>query len=366
MRQTAAIRVDASFQIGTGHVTRCLTLARVLKKNKVKVEFICRNHEGNLIDFIKQHGFNVHTLPKLVNQHFGSINQITEGVNSLHHSSWLGVTQEQDINECSSILSRLRPDWLIVDHYGIDKTWEIGLHGLYGKLMVVDDLADREHSCEVLLDQTFMRHERDYENLVPSTCLLLTGSKYALLRPEFSHWRERSLKRRKNAKFDKLLITMGGIDKDNTTAKVIDHLENNDLHGGLEIKVVIGPLSPHLPDILRKAKRSNLKLLIESNVSDMAKLMSNSDFCIGASGTTTWERCCLGLPTIQIISAHNQDTIARNVSRYGAAISIQSADISSLDYHINRLKRDAETFTCRSSSITDGKGAELVLDHLLC
>lgn len=366
MGKLVIFRVDASLEIGTGHVMRCLTLALALKIKKVQAEFICRNHEGNLIDLINRNGFTVHIIPKVKGEHSRSITQIQKDSNALDHSSWLGVSQERDIRDSSLILRKLRPDWLIVDHYALDKTWEIGLVSLYSKLMVIDDLADREHTCEMLLDQTFGRNERDYEHLVPSACLLLMGSKYALLRSEFSHWREKSLKRRKNVQFDKLLITMGGIDKDNITEKVIEQLEEFDLHSDLEITVVMGLSAPYLSDILVKVTKSHLKLSVESNVTDMARLMSNSDFCIGASGATTWERSCLGLPTIQIISADNQGTIAKNVSNYGAALTIRSDEVASLDYHIKRLKRDAKTLISRSSAITDGKGTDLVLDHLLC
>jgi len=366
MAKLVIFRVDASLEIGTGHVMRCLTLARALKIKKVRAEFICRNHEGNLIDFIERDGFTVHTIPKIEGKDSRSITPIRKDSNPLDHASWLGVSQERDIRDSSLILGKLGPDWLIVDHYALDKTWETGVHSLYSKLMVIDDLADREHACELLLDQTFGRNEADYEHLVPSACLLLTGSMYALLRTEFSHWREKSLKRRENVQFDRLLITMGGIDKDNITEKIIDQLEECDLHSDLKITIVMGPSAPYLSNILDKVTKSHLKLSVESNVTDMAELMSNSDFCIGASGATTWERSCLGLPTIQIISADNQGTIAKNVSNYGAALTIRSDEVASLDYHIKRLKRDAETLVSRSSAITDGKGTDLVLDHLLC
>ena len=184
------IRTDASLQIGTGHVMRCLTLANALNEKGVTVEFICRDLPGNLIVYIESKGFSVHSLHGLTTSKPG----VSRSHNNLSHSHWLGVSQEQDVKECESVLNIINPDWLIVDHYAIDCWWQNELKGHYKKLMVIDDLADRRHECDLLLDQTFGRKEEDYKSLVNKDCHLLLGSKYALLRPEFTQWREYSLR----------------------------------------------------------------------------------------------------------------------------------------------------------------------------
>ena len=176
-------RVDASLKMGTGHVMRCLALAQMLKENGANVEFICRKHKGSLIEKIRSGGFVVHEL---------EVFEEIEVDNKLAHSHWLGATQQQDANDCIDMLKAEKSDWIVVDHYALDEQWQKRLKPYYEKLMVIDDLADRKHQCDILLDQTFGRQQEDYSELTPKDCQLLLSSKYALLRPEFSKWRSYS------------------------------------------------------------------------------------------------------------------------------------------------------------------------------
>jgi len=294
-------RVDASLQMGTGHVMRCLTLAQMLKENGVDAEFICRKHKGNLINKIRSSGFNVHELEILEEIEVG---------NKLAHSHWLGTTQQQDANDCIDVLKAEKPDWLIVDHYALDEQWQKILKPYYEKLMVIDDLADRKHQCDILLDQTFGRQQEDYSTLTPEYCKLLLGSQYALLRPEFSKWRPYSLKRRSKPELKKLLINMGGVDIDNVTENVLDELKICNLPDDMKITVVMGGSTPHLESVKSKAITLPYKTEVKVDVDNMAEIIANSDIAIGAAGATTWERCCLGLPTIQIAIAKNQQFLA--------------------------------------------------------
>ena len=224
-------RVDASIQMGTGHVMRCLTLAQVLKENGADTGFICRKHEGNLIDKIHSSGFNVHELEVI---------EELEVDNKLAHSHWLGATQQQDADDCIGILKKEKIDWLIVDHYAIDEDWQCKLKPYYEKLMVIDDLADRKHRCDTLLDQTFGRQQEDYSALTPKGCKLLLGSQYALLKPEFAKWRAYSLERRRKPEFKQLLINMGGADIDNVTESVLDELKACNLPNDISVTVLMG------------------------------------------------------------------------------------------------------------------------------
>ncbi|MBT6049744.1 MAG: UDP-2,4-diacetamido-2,4,6-trideoxy-beta-L-altropyranose hydrolase, partial [Candidatus Scalindua sp.] len=237
-------RVDASLAMGTGHVMRCLTLAQVLKKNGANVEFICRKHKGSLIDKIRSNGFVVYEL-----ELYGKADVDT----SLAHSHWLGVTQRQDADDCVDILKAEKLDWLIVDHYALDEQWQKKLKPYYEKLIVIDDLADRKHQCDILLDQTFGRQQEDYLTLTPEDCKLLLGSQYALLRPEFTEWRGVSLERRSKPEFKQLLINMGGVDVDNVTEKALDELKICNLPNDLKITVVMGGSAPHLESVKSKA-----------------------------------------------------------------------------------------------------------------
>jgi UDP-2,4-diacetamido-2,4,6-trideoxy-beta-L-altropyranose hydrolase len=300
-------RVDASLQMGTGHVMRCLTLAQVLKDNGANVKFICRKHEGNLIDKICLNGFVVYEL-----ELYGE----TEVDNKLAHSHWLGATQQKDADNCIDTFKSKKIDWLIVDHYALDQRWQKRLKPHYEKLMVIDDLADRKHQCDILLDQTFGRQQEDYLTLTPKDCKLLLGSQYALLRPEFSEWRPYSVERRSHSEFKQLLINMGGVDVGNVTGKVLDELKLCNLPNDISITVVMGSSAPHLESVKSKAITLPYKTEVKVDVGNMAEIMANSDIAIGAAGSTTWERCCLGLPTIQIVIAKNQLFSAETLACY--------------------------------------------------
>ena len=300
-------RVDASLQMGTGHVMRCLTLAQVLEENGANVEFICRKHTGSLTDKIRLNGFIVHEL--------GLFEEIKVDTR-LAYSHWLGATQQQDADDCIDIFKAKKVDWLIVDHYALDEQWQKRLKPYYEKLMVIDDLADRKHQCDILLDQTFDRQQEDYSAFTPKDCQLLLGSKYALLRPEFAKWRAYSLERRSKPEFRRLLVNMGGVDVDNVTENILDELKLCNLPNDIDITVVMGGSAPHLESVKSKAITLPYKTEIKVDVDNMAEIMANADIAIGAAGATTWERCCLGLPTIQIVIAKNQLFSAEALARH--------------------------------------------------
>jgi len=360
------IRVDASLQIGTGHVMRCLTLAEALKGKSVQVEFICREHEGNLIDFIQGKGFKVHVLSMTVNDIEMPRTSTLEAENVLDHAHWLGATQQQDADECKVILKKISPDWLVIDHYAIDETWQMALQEAYQQLMVIDDLADRRHQCDVLLDQTFGRQPQDYQKLVPDNCQMLLGSQYALLRSEFSLWREYSLKRRENPEFKKLLITMGGVDQNNDTGQILEELRNGALPADIEITVVMGETSPHLDEVQQQAKTLPYKIEVKSNVSNMAEIMANADFAIGASGATTWERCALGLPSAVMVLADNQKDIANILMHENAVIILDYQSLSRGIENVKFLsKENLLEMSIKALKMVDSRGAQRVVD-IMC
>ena len=344
-------RADASLAMGTGHVMRCLALAQALKDNKVNVEFICRKHKGSLIDKIRSNRLNVHELEVL-----------EEADDKLAHSHWLGATQQQDADDCIEILKSEKIDWLIVDHYALDEQWQKKLKPYYEKLMVIDDLADRKHQCDILLDQNFGRSLQDYKELVPTSSKLLMGSKYALLRPEFEKYRQYSLNRRKNEKFKKLLVNMGGTDTDNITGKVIERLQIAKLPKDVEITIVMGKTAPHLSNIITSVNKLPYGSEVKVDVDNMAELMANADIAIGASGATTWERCCLGLPTIQLITAYNQEFIASKLNKINAIKLVEIDDVvENLENFQYWMKSTGES----ASKVTNGSGIKHVLECLV-
>lgn len=360
-------RADASLEMGTGHVMRCLTLANALHAEGNECHFICREHPGNLIEFIRKQGHMVHSLSYLENEKVGDKNN--EG-SVLAHATWLGASQKEDAAACDEILATIKPEWLVVDHYALDYRWEQELKPYYQNLLVIDDLADRKHDCNILLDQTFGRKAEDYHPWVPPDCTLLCGSNYALLRPEFAQLRAYSLERRKQPQLKRLLITMGGVDKDNATGLVLRALITCDIPHDCEVTVVMGAHAPWLKEVQEQAKQIPWKTDVCVNVKNMAQLMADSDLAIGAAGATSWERCCLGLPTIMVVLAENQQTIAQNLKK-AAAVDIL-ADSKQITYHLSRILNYMLQSPCSlinmsqsAANITDGKGITNLLYQMM-
>jgi len=347
-------RVDASLQIGTGHVMRCLCLAEALRKGGDDVEFICRQHNGSLVNKIRLAGFNVYELELLKNSKVD---------NKLFHSSWLGVTQQKDSYDCIKILKKVKTDWLIVDHYGLDKDWQIELKSYCKKIMVIDDLGDRMHDCNLLLDQNFGSTQAKYQGLVKKYCKIIAGPNYALLRDEFLQWRDYSLKRReKKLQINTLLVTLGGVDSDNYTEKVLQMLAKCKLVMSTEIQVVMGENSPHLSRVQNQASKMPFRTTVNIGVSNMAELMANADLAIGAAGSTTWERCCLGLPTIQLIISENQRQISEALDKINAIKLLEKLDdiilfTETFDLWFFQVKKNCKV-------LVHGNGSSLVKEQL--
>lgn len=287
-------RVDASVRMGTGHFMRCLTLAESLQERGVQVRFICREHTGNLVALLRQKAIPVTILPA------PTMNDTASGED---YAVWLGVTQAEDAGQTIETLNGEKPDWLVVDHYGLDAEWEQRVRPYVSKLMVIDDLANRLHDCDILLDQNYSSEgERRYAGLVTDACKLLVGPRYALLRPEYAAYRKTL--RARDGEVKKVLVFLGGSDPQNMTGKALDALSQPELKH-LEVDVVVGANNLYR-ESLEKQARERPQTRIYGSRPHLADLMSQADLAIGAGGVTTWERMCLGLPTVVISIAENQ------------------------------------------------------------
>jgi UDP-2,4-diacetamido-2,4,6-trideoxy-beta-L-altropyranose hydrolase len=363
---TVAFRVDASLDIGTGHVMRCLTLADALAVSSAECRFICREHPGHLIGHIRSKGYRVDALP--LGENLLAKEGKPQPVNSLPHAHWLGCTWEIDAAETKAILNEGEPDWLVVDHYALDARWEQALQGCYQKLMVIDDLANRPHACDLLLDQNLGREPGDYEALVPAHCQRLIGPRYALLRPEFAALREYSLQRRRSPQLKRLLITMGGVDQANATGKVLEALKTCPLPSDCQITVVMGAKAPWLEQVRSLAATMPWTTTVRVNISDMAQVMADSDLAIGAAGSTSWERCCLGLPTLLVILAENQEEGALALQQRGAARLLGKPD--AIPHELKSIfpmlleERSLADMIHAANEVTDGRGAPHVLEQM--
>lgn len=355
-----AFRTDASVDIGTGHVMRCLTLADELRRRGSECMFICRPHSGHLMSQIKARGHGVLPLPE----------RAATGEVSAHptaHAQWLGAPWELDALDTQTVLANTEIDWLVTDHYALDYRWEQTMRPQCARLMTVDDLADRKHECDLLLDQNLGRDAADYQDLIPSNARLAIGPQHALLRPEFAELRQASLARRTDATLRSVLVTLGGVDKDNVSERVLDALDAEPQLTDLRVTVVLGPRAPWLAEVRARAMRMRAQVTVLAGVDDMAGLMAACDFAIGAAGGTAWERCCLGLPSAVFVLAPNQAAGAAALQSVGAAQLVEDAaaacdlicrfQLSSGHAEMQRMGRAA-------SCVTDGRGAARVVDQM--
>ncbi len=354
-------RTDASLQIGIGHVMRCLTLADALQASGAQCHFICREHPGNLIAQIRQRGFTVSVLP-VATATFISSELVVEAQSN--HAAWLGVDWATDAEQTTVAIGATAVEWLIVDHYAIDVRWEKTLRPLCHKLMVIDDLVDRPHDCDLLVDQNLGRYACHYSQLVPNGCTVLAGPHYALLRPEFAAMRDESLRRRDTPQLKHLLITMGGVDQADATGKVLENLKDCQLPADMRITVVMGTHAPWLDRVQLLAQHMPRLTEVKVNVNNMAKLMTESDLAIGAAGSTSWERCCLGLPALIVVLAENQRNIAAALEQSGSVKSIDSVEAILRDllpmFSVLVAADGLNQLSQKSRLITDGQGVNRV------
>jgi UDP-2,4-diacetamido-2,4,6-trideoxy-beta-L-altropyranose hydrolase len=357
-------RADASLEIGTGHVMRCLTLAEAIRQHGGWCSFVCKDHEGNLVELISQRGFAVHRLPIV-----GAGKPLTDvqpGETNVY-GDWLGGDWSDDARQTCALIEEEKADWVVVDHYAVDYRWGKEVRASCRRLMVIDDLADRRHDCDLLLDQNLGREAGTYRGLVPLGARTLLGPHYALLRPEFAHWRERSLARRVAPQLKQLLVTLGGVDQNNITGQVLDALNATDLPQDLRITVVLGANAPWLSQVQAQGTGMSRPTQVLVGVNNMAQLMAESDLAIGAAGSTSWERCCLGLPSLLLVLADNQQPSAVALHGAGAAILLPGSD--HIAEQIRVLLSDGAATRMlgmihAAAAVTDGQGASRLIDTM--
>jgi UDP-2,4-diacetamido-2,4,6-trideoxy-beta-L-altropyranose hydrolase len=294
------IRADASISIGTGHIARCLTLADRLREKGSAISFICRTLPDNIGQLIASKGYDLCVLPPAAD------------------GDGYRFNYEQDAAATAEIIHKLGApaSWIIVDHYRLDWRWQQMLRPYVGKIMVIDDLADRRHACDMLLDQNYyLDLEKRYAELVPDNCRCFLGPRYALLRDEFIKMGEK--RRIRDGIVRRILVFFGGSDPTDETTKALKAISALNLPA-VEIDVVVGGANPYKEEV-RRLCDAFANTTFHCQVNNMAELMNRADLAVGAGGSTAWERCYLGLPCLTLIVAPNQAETTAAVAAFGAA-----------------------------------------------
>lgn len=355
------IRTDASYDIGTGHLMRCLTLAEYLRREGAEIYFVCRDHPGIDYKAVIDKDFELILLEYTA----------THATNRNHDDLYkrrLAYPPDVDRDQTLAAIAQLEKpiDLLIVDHYGIDAGWERGLRRAVEMIMVIDDLANREHDCDILLDlNCHIDMESRYDNLVPESCLKLLGPEYALLREEFLRLREEAAELRKD---NHLFVFFGGFDRTNETARTIRALTG--IEKPFTADIIVDSANINREEIFALCS-GNSNFVIRENAGNMAELMASASLAIGAGGTTTYERACLGLPALIIAITENQISIAEGAQHFGigqylgesseVTVSQIAAKVTELLFDSERL----EEFRRANLELIDGYGVSRAGQRIL-
>lgn len=345
-RRRAVFRCDASAHIGGGHLRRCLTLSAALARRGWSVSFAVRSE----------------TLPATP----AELPQL---------QGWIVLdgSGRDEPEQIAAALAGQDVDLLVIDHYECGRVYEQSCRAFARRIAVIDDLANRRHDADLLLDQTFGRSDNDYVGLVPGGCGILCGSRYALLRPDFAERREQALARRRaGGPVQRALIGMGAADADDLSSVAISAvaLASERLGRPLALDVVLGAGAPHLDAVRRRlAGLPAWSIHVDASGSSTARLMASADLAIGAAGTTSWERCCLGLPSVVLVVADNQAVIAAELAAAGACTSMSGAGATAegVAAALLNLCRDEGARLAMAeaaAAICDGAGTTRVADAI--
>lgn len=362
MNSQVVFRVDASVEMGLGHLTRCVTLANALAQSGMRACFLMRSHAAGLAHLVESQGHAVRFLAD-------PIERVEADDRGGPHAHWLPTNWQQDANQACRALDEIGPvEWLVVDHYALDARWERACRRDGMHILAIDDLADRPHDCEILLDQNLvLEMEARYRNRVPAACVQLLGPRYALLRPEFAA--QRVLLTQRNGAIGRILICFGGSDPTDETAKALEAIASLAM-SRLAVDAVIGPSNPHATSVDALCQRM-ANVTLHRGANNIAELMRRADLSIGAGGVMSWERCCLGLPVIAVSIASNQVGALEALAAEQAAVYLGPADtvtevilaeaISALLDDVVRTKALGQA----AAALVDGQGACRVVACML-
>lgn len=352
-------RADASRRIGSGHVARCVTLGQELARRGAKVTFIARQHESGWYRRVADAGFEL----RLLQTPSGHRSDLPDG----DYVAWLGVDPLQDAAETIEHLAEQDFDLLIVDHYALDAAWEREVRAHVGRVMAIDDLADRVHEVDLLLDQN-LRSDGGavYRQLLPGGAAVLSGPSYALLAPSYRRTREQSAPA---AQPGRVLVSLGGATAPDVLNEVMAGL--CDSSGAVSAIDVVDPLRAWGGDGQQACHRAGVPVQVHGAVPDLVGLLLDAEVAVGAGGSTSWERMCLGVPTVAVSVASNQRRVLNELDKVGTVIDVGDVTDGAAGRcgdGVDALLRDRarrETMGCYGRLLVDGRGVERVAEAIV-
>jgi UDP-2,4-diacetamido-2,4,6-trideoxy-beta-L-altropyranose hydrolase len=340
-------RADASVHIGTGHLVRCLALADAIRNRGGECRFLCSEVTESMAHVIESHG---HALQRL-----------GEGGAPLRPGA---LSPEEDAR--ATLVALEEPcEWLVVDHYALDAAWESRVRGSAHRILAIDDMAERRHDCDMLLDQNIQEDgPARYAARVPEHCQLLLGPRYALLRDEFAA--RRQLLQPRAGPVRRLLVCFGGADADNHTTLALEALRSLATRD-FAVDVLIGAEHPHRGELETLCRRERFELHVQSL--EVAAMLAAADLAVGAGGSMTWERCCLGVPALVLATAANQAPVVRAAAVAGVLCALPPGrpEGRELTLHLQALLENEllrESISRVAMMLVDGHGAYRVARSL--
>ena len=351
MKKNLFIRVDASPEIGIGHMLRCVALAEELRNTFDKIIFLSKKNSGSIIEVILKNGFEVSIIDTQIKK-------------SLKNNSKLKNEHEIIKNLLTSYKKNL--NFLLIDHYDISSNYESLLRKIFKKIFVIDDLANRKHDCDLLIDQNYYKDLTNrYMKLVSKNTITLLGPKYAILRSEFTN--SKKINYKKNIFPKRILISFGGSDLTNECEKVLNaicSLKNKQF----DVTAITGIHNQNFKQLKKQyVKNDNIQIL--NHTDNFSELLLNSDLCFGAGGTTTWERLYLGLPSIVTIISSDQKESVEFLSDKGHIINLGLAkNITTKTYveTLQKLNPDLlYNMSLNNQKLVDGNGSIRIKEQLI-
>ncbi|WP_412051299.1 UDP-2,4-diacetamido-2,4,6-trideoxy-beta-L-altropyranose hydrolase [Hoeflea sp. Naph1] len=347
-------RVDASSSIGSGHVMRCLNLAHCLSFRGGRIIFVMRPLGGNLIERVKENGFDVLEICSQFNDKI--------------------ISEEIDATEFVEVISNYEDvkheekhtkTWVVVDNYKLSSCWESQVKRIFSRIVAIDDVADRTHNVDLLIDQNLVESENSrYDNLIPFYSETLIGPKYAMIDSEYKFER---CKLTRNSKIINNIIIYFGLSDKKMTLMAVESLCV--LPNEFSALIVIDDHNVQIESINRIVS-ADKRFRVSGQLPRLTHIMAESDLFVGACGTTSWERLCLGLRAVVVTLADNQEALARTLDKNGFIYWLGRSETITKTTMVRGLKKALNTpldpsIASRMMKMVDGLGAERVADMLM-